>query len=678
MLRPLLLASLLCMPGFAAKAAAPAWHFVSPAAAHPVPYAEDPNKSLPAPAAVQTPVVVNSLPDIAYSLTAGSFTIDLSEVFEDTDGDALSYSAVSNKRDIATTTVSGNILTVTPQSLGSCRIRATARDDDNGKADDTFTLIINSNQPPSFAPEAQFNKQVLLSNGESTRIDLSQLFIDPDGDNLVYAAESEDDTVAIVEIDDETLQINPGQPGETRISLSANDQNGGILLASFVVEVLLGYPAFLAVDIGIEFGDYRDQGNYRLLALPGNQSIFLGNIIDGEANKDWVAYAPDTSGSGRLIPFERSSSFVLNPGSGLWLLSKSDWEQREISVGTVPLNSEGMYEIPLQTGWNIISNPLDQDIPWSVIAAYNGVSQDIWRWKQGYRVVNTFFSTLKEPEAFYFNNVEGLESLKLPYTFQAGNSNKTKPAFSQERISALPAAIILEAVHEPSSAAAGIQIVHDPAANDGFDRGDKYAPPVYFDAFSLLITPAHPDFAQQKLAVEARTVTADAQLYDLELTAPEAGAVSLQLSGSFDEEVVLVNRLDAKHYRLKDDPLPTLHLEQEMTPFTLVVGGRDAVEEALRDLKPSIYSLKPNYPNPFGSRTTIEFSLPEAQHVDLRVFDLMGRHVTTLYQGEQEAGLHRVQWHGLDQHQHPVANGVYFYRLQSRTWTHTRKMTLIR
>ena len=79
-----------------------------------------------------------------------------------------------------------------------------------------------------------------------------------------------------------------------------------------------------------------------------------------------------------------------------------------------------------------------------------------------------------------------------------------------------------------------------------------------------------------------------------------------------------------------------------------------------------------------SGRTTIAFSLPEAEYVDLRVFDLMGRHVTTLFQGDQEAALHRLQWNGLDQYQHPVANGVYFYRLQTRTWSHTRKMTLIR
>ncbi|MEM8484465.1 MAG: FlgD immunoglobulin-like domain containing protein [Bacteroidota bacterium] len=676
MLRPLLLASLLCVPGFAARAAAPAWHFVSHTAAPPVTNTEDPKTTTPT--ATQTPVVVNSLPDIAYSLTAGSFTINLTEVFEDTDGGALSFSAISNNRNVATTEVAGNILTVTPLSLGSCRIRATARDNDNGKADDTFTLIINSNQPPSFAPEAEFNKQVLVSNAEPTAIDLSGLFIDPDGDNLVYAAESEDNEIATVEINDETLQLNPGQPGETRISLSANDQNGGILLATFAVEVILGYPATMAVDIGITFGDYRDQGNYRLLALPGNQSIFLGNLIEGDANKDWVAYAPDTSNTGRLVPFERSPSFVLNPGSGLWLLSKSDWEQREVIVETVPLTSEGVFEIPLRAGWNIISNPLDQNIPWSIVAAYNGVSQDIWRWKQGYRVVNTFYSTLNEAEAFYFNNVEGLESLKLPYSFQTAAASKSETRYGQQATGIQQPAIILEATHGPSSASAGVQIVHAPEAEDGFDGRDKYAPPVYFDAFSLLIAPAHPDFAQQKLAVEARSTSNEAQLYDLELTAPEAGPVTLQLSGTFDEDVVLVNRLDTQHYRLKDDPLPTLHLEEQVTPFTLLVGGRDAVEEALRSLKPSIYSLKPNYPNPFGSRTTIEYALPEAQHVDLRVFDLMGRHVTTLYQGEQAAGLHRVQWHGLDQHQHPVANGVYFYRLQSQTWTHTRKMTLIR
>jgi hypothetical protein len=80
-----------------------------------------------------------------------------------------------------------------------------------------------------------------------------------------------------------------------------------------------------------------------------------------------------------------------------------------------------------------------------------------------------------------------------------------------------------------------------------------------------------------------------------------------------------------------------------------------------------------NYPNPFNARTTIRFVLPEAQDVELTVYDLLGRRVEVLSDEYMEAGAHTVTWNASD-----VSSGVYFYRLETKNATKSIKMLLLK
>jgi subtilisin-like proprotein convertase family protein len=93
---------------------------------------------------------------------------------------------------------------------------------------------------------------------------------------------------------------------------------------------------------------------------------------------------------------------------------------------------------------------------------------------------------------------------------------------------------------------------------------------------------------------------------------------------------------------------------------------------------PQVLSLAANYPNPFNPQTSIRYELPRAGRVDLAVFDLSGRRITTLVAGQQPAGRHRVTWLGQGSDSRPVASGVYVYRLRAGGQTLTRKMTLLK
>jgi hypothetical protein len=95
-------------------------------------------------------------------------------------------------------------------------------------------------------------------------------------------------------------------------------------------------------------------------------------------------------------------------------------------------------------------------------------------------------------------------------------------------------------------------------------------------------------------------------------------------------------------------------------------------------IEPVLFSLAPNYPNPFNPSTTLRFSLPQAGEAELSVFDLMGQRVATLIHGPQEAGAHLLQWDGRDEQGRELASGVYLYRLQTGAQVETRKLLLLR
>jgi len=89
-------------------------------------------------------------------------------------------------------------------------------------------------------------------------------------------------------------------------------------------------------------------------------------------------------------------------------------------------------------------------------------------------------------------------------------------------------------------------------------------------------------------------------------------------------------------------------------------------------------ALLPNRPNPFNPSTRIEFELARAGQARIRVFDVSGRRVATLLDGNLAAGWHTAFWSGRDDGGRPVASGVYLYRVEAAGFTRTRKMALLK
>jgi len=102
-------------------------------------------------------------------------------------------------------------------------------------------------------------------------------------------------------------------------------------------------------------------------------------------------------------------------------------------------------------------------------------------------------------------------------------------------------------------------------------------------------------------------------------------------------------------------------------------GTPVAVKDPTLNELPATFTLSQNYPNPFNPGTIIEYALPKASHVELKVYDILGNEVQTLVNGKQVAGKYRVQFDSRG-----LPGGVYFFRLRAGERLETKKMVVVR
>ena len=101
--------------------------------------------------------------------------------------------------------------------------------------------------------------------------------------------------------------------------------------------------------------------------------------------------------------------------------------------------------------------------------------------------------------------------------------------------------------------------------------------------------------------------------------------------------------------------------------------SEDPNQALIKQDTPDTFELGRNYPNPFNPQTTIGFGIPEAAFVSLRVYDMSGRVVQELVNGNMPAGQHEVQFEAGS-----LPSGTYMYRLATPEGVRTRVMTLLK
>jgi methionine-rich copper-binding protein CopC len=140
---------------------------------------------------------------------------------------------------------------------------------------------------------------------------------------------------------------------------------------------------------------------------------------------------------------------------------------------------------------------------------------------------------------------------------------------------------------------------------------------------------------------------------------------------------------DGKHFMLSD-----AENGKRMKPVDLSVSGTIAsLKSGINKLVlridgglpiPREYSLGQNYPNPFNPTTQFVVGLPEAAHLEIAVYNVLGQKVATLVDEVRDPGYHTVLWNSTSQDGHSVSSGVYFVRMNAEKFTAVRNVMLMK
>ncbi len=169
-----------------------------------------------------------------------------------------------------------------------------------------------------------------------------------------------------------------------------------------------------------------------------------------------------------------------------------------------------------------------------------------------------------------------------------------------------------------------------------------------------------------------------------------AGIMDIAISGSNVFAGTLKQKLyistDYGNTWINDDELPNTEIMSVVVMDGYILAGtwgEGVWKRQLTELitnkdnelvkAPINYELSQNYPNPFNPTTTISFALPEKSFVSIKIFDVLGKEVKNLVEGEFQAGSYQKEWTALG-----YSSGVYLYRMKAGQFCETRKLLLLK
>ncbi len=106
---------------------------------------------------------------------------------------------------------------------------------------------------------------------------------------------------------------------------------------------------------------------------------------------------------------------------------------------------------------------------------------------------------------------------------------------------------------------------------------------------------------------------------------------------------------------------------------TFIASASTAVENTLTSSQPHTFKLDQNFPNPFNPSTKISFDIPFQTFVSLKVYNIVGKEVAMIMNGNMAAGSYSKTWNA-----ESMPSGIYFYKLTTAAWTDIKKMVLLK
>lgn len=448
-----------------------------------------------------------------------------------------------------------------------------------------------------------------------------------------------------------------------RVSESNNPDNYAIS------DPFLIYPSSIELDHLYRFNSARSSSDYRLMGLPGDSYIPAEEVFSGSAGKDWNIFFDNGQAENYLVAYDSTDIFTFQPGRAFWVISRNDVQISE-KISSTELSPDTTIAFQIHDGWNLISNPIGLEIPWSAVQKKNNVTDPIWSFNGNYRE-ETEFSPYT---GYYFYNRNGLEELVIPY---AADAEIAEPEINSQQLLTLS---LIQYAEPQSSVEVGFSSLKSNQSGEKID----FAPPGDFQDYNLTLVSNEHSTEYPYLSRIISEPSGKMQSYKLRVKAPDNASAVLIADGLntlASYRVLLIDTQTSRKYDLHQTPEINFKSANEYKEFRLVLGTPEHVDGNIGQEGPREIVLYQNYPNPFNNQTVIEYRVPERmanQRVHLEIFNVLGQRVATLVNESQPAGLHQVHWNAESEGGGSLASGLYFYQLRVGDNVKTRRLTLLK
>ena len=415
----------------------------------------------------------------------------------------------------------------------------------------------------------------------------------------------------------------------------------------------------------------KDAGAYRIFSIPldlDNKSpaAFLNanSTLGAYDNTKYRWYGLERS-TQRLQEYPNFGSITMAPDMGFALLVSLQNLKLKTPQGGATVVTTRPYNIALPAGWSLIGNPFNYNIPFDSLRVSAGTFE-LWSFEGDWQINSAGLETWKGyaiwlSQAATFSIRAGLAGLRSATSFYAVENNDAENW-------------LIQITAENGRSASRFNFVgQNEMARDDEDQFDLHQPLRLTDGVELVFN--------QQFTTDIRQSSANGHTWEMtcELN-PADEMLSLAFEGIHSVpprfEIFLIDLETQTAYDLRRNQslqFATRHLTEKR--FQLIAGTKTYLnsQELEAELHPSNYVLLQNFPNPFNPSTQIIYSLPEASHVEVSVYNLRGERVATLVNEPKESGSHSVVWNA-----EKVGSGVYLIRIRAGRFESMKKCLLVK
>ncbi len=442
-------------------------------------------------------------------------------------------------------------------------------------------------------------------------------------------------------------------------------------------------PTFSNIDTTLTFPSYSDlsqfkSSDYKLVGIPGAGNFPLNTFLNGSPNVDWLAYWDNGAPDKYLVEYNNGGNFVFTTGVGFWIIKKG-FLIIDTTTENAPLNSSGQVDVQLHAGWNIITDPFTYPISWDKVKSANSISEPIYSFNGNFQMS----STLSPYTGYYFFNDANHTTLEIPAQTVAPSLQKTSGVSSTQAAkidweiniklasSGYSDSLAWLGVSSNTSGGYNLLDVHKPRNIGSF-------PTVYFShpewnkdypIFASDIRPSFDSYCEWSFNVDSKPWHNASLSFDGIDKVPE------------QYEVFFQNPKTNRWINLRNGNTLKFIPTDPTTSFKILIGTSDAVNEKIKDnsVHNSEFQVGNNFPNPFNNSTEIPVYVPANSEIKIVVYNIIGKVVKTIVNGQASEGQHLYQWNGTDDNGNVASSGIYFYRIiAGSNFSQIRKMILLK